>query len=105
LKEKVAVPIYKKLTLTSPTSGGCFVGIVCSRTQATEFFFMYVCSTSIPSDSMTVVNFLEKEGLFHRYHVELTAGAYLSPSRYSRYSENIKSEHKAKHLQVDPEGF
>jgi hypothetical protein len=26
------------LTLTSPTSGGRFVGIVCSRTQATEVF-------------------------------------------------------------------
>jgi hypothetical protein len=27
------------LALTSPTSGGCSVGIVRSRTQATEFFF------------------------------------------------------------------
>jgi hypothetical protein len=32
--------LYKqKLALTSPTSGGCFVGIVRSRTQTTEFRF------------------------------------------------------------------
>jgi hypothetical protein len=29
----------QKLALTSPTSGGRSVGIVCSRTQATEFVF------------------------------------------------------------------
>jgi hypothetical protein len=29
--------IRKKLALTSPTSGGRSVGIVCSRAQATEF--------------------------------------------------------------------
>jgi hypothetical protein len=28
----------QKLTITSPTSGGRSVGIVCSLTQATEFF-------------------------------------------------------------------
>jgi hypothetical protein len=57
LKEKVAAPVYKaentavgirhadhvaplypqKLALTSPTSGGRSVGIVRSRTEATEF--------------------------------------------------------------------
>jgi hypothetical protein len=32
--------IYQQmLQLTSPTSGGCWVGIVRSRTQATEFRF------------------------------------------------------------------
>jgi hypothetical protein len=36
--------IRKKLALTSPTSGGLSVGIVLSRTQATEFdFLFYVC--------------------------------------------------------------
>jgi hypothetical protein len=30
----------QKLALTSPTSGGRSVGIVCSRTQATEFSFL-----------------------------------------------------------------
>jgi hypothetical protein len=30
--------IHKKLSLSSPTSGGRLVGIVCSRTQATEFY-------------------------------------------------------------------
>jgi hypothetical protein len=29
----------RKLTLTSPTSGARSVGIICSRTQATEFSF------------------------------------------------------------------
>jgi hypothetical protein len=34
-----ATPLYpKKLALTSPTSGGCSVGIDYSRTQATEIF-------------------------------------------------------------------
>jgi hypothetical protein len=31
---------YKKLALTSPTSSGCSVGIVRSRTRATEFNFV-----------------------------------------------------------------
>jgi hypothetical protein len=62
LKEKVETPVYKientavrihhadhvepsirkMLALTSPTSGGLSVGIVRSRTQATEFSFL-VC--------------------------------------------------------------
>jgi hypothetical protein len=62
LKEKVAAPIYKtkitvvgirsanhstlpysqKLTLTSPTSGGRLVGIVCSRTKAKELLSAYI---------------------------------------------------------------
>jgi hypothetical protein len=51
LEEKVAAPgletrntavgIRRKLTLTSLTSGGRSVGIVRSRTQATEFVFPY----------------------------------------------------------------
>jgi hypothetical protein len=32
----------QKLALTSPTSGGLSVGIVCLRTKATEFFFCIV---------------------------------------------------------------
>jgi hypothetical protein len=52
LKEKVAAPVYKcentavgirhanHVALTSPTSGGRSVGIVRSRTQATEFSFL-----------------------------------------------------------------
>ena len=35
-------PLYpQKLALTSPTGGGRSVGIVRSRTKATEFFFIY----------------------------------------------------------------
>jgi len=35
-------PLYpQKLALTSPTGGGRSVGIVRSRTKATEFFFFY----------------------------------------------------------------
>jgi hypothetical protein len=38
----------QKLALTSPTSGGRSVGIVRSRTQATEFSFLeYVCCQEI----------------------------------------------------------
>jgi hypothetical protein len=37
-----ATPLYpQKLALISPTSGGRSVGIVRSRTQATEFFFFF----------------------------------------------------------------
>jgi hypothetical protein len=34
--------IREKLALTSPTSGWCSVSIVCSWTQATQFFFFFV---------------------------------------------------------------
>jgi len=35
-------PLYpQKLALTSPTSGGRSVGIVCVRTKATEFFLVF----------------------------------------------------------------
>jgi hypothetical protein len=37
--DHVALSILKELALTSPTGGGCSVGIVRSRTQATEFNF------------------------------------------------------------------
>jgi hypothetical protein len=36
--DHVAPFIRKKLAITSPTSGGRSVGIVCSRTQTMEFF-------------------------------------------------------------------
>jgi hypothetical protein len=37
-----ATTLYQqKLALTSPTSGGRSVGIVLSRTQATEFSFLF----------------------------------------------------------------
>jgi hypothetical protein len=32
----------KSLALTSPTSGGCSVGIVCLRTKGHEVFFLYM---------------------------------------------------------------
>jgi hypothetical protein len=35
----MAPSIHKKLAITSPTSGGRSVGIVCSRTQTMEFIF------------------------------------------------------------------
>jgi hypothetical protein len=38
-----ATPLYpQKLAVTSPTSGGRSVGIVRSRTQATEFGFLHM---------------------------------------------------------------
>ena len=37
-------PLYpQKLALTSPTGGGRSVGIVRSRTKATEFSFSFIC--------------------------------------------------------------
>jgi hypothetical protein len=37
----MALSIRKKLAITSPTSGGRSVGIVCSRTQTVEFSFSF----------------------------------------------------------------
>jgi hypothetical protein len=46
------VPLYpQKLALTSPTCDGRSVGIVRSRTQATEFFILFLCPTSAASRS------------------------------------------------------
>jgi hypothetical protein len=45
--DHVAPSNPQKLALTLPTSGGCLVGIFCSRAQATVFFkcfLMYVCN-------------------------------------------------------------
>jgi hypothetical protein len=41
--EHVAPSNPHKLALTSPTSGSRSVGIVRSRTQATEFSLVYIC--------------------------------------------------------------
>jgi hypothetical protein len=42
-------PIYpQKLALTSPTGGGRSVGIVRSRTKATEFSLVYVFTMNSP---------------------------------------------------------
>jgi hypothetical protein len=38
-------PLSQKLALTSPTSGDCSVGVVCSRTKDTEINF-FPASTS-----------------------------------------------------------
>jgi hypothetical protein len=46
----------QKLVLTLPTSGGRSVGIVRSRTQATEFFIYYVHSVSLEITVGTKVN-------------------------------------------------
>jgi hypothetical protein len=35
-------PLSAKLALTSPTSGGRSVGIVCSHTKATEFVYLII---------------------------------------------------------------
>ena len=40
-------PLYpQKFALTSPTGGGCSVGIVRSRTKATKFSFNYIRTTN-----------------------------------------------------------
>jgi hypothetical protein len=50
------VPLYtKKLALTSPTSGGRSVGIIRSRTKATELSRVIVIIIIIRSDSITLI--------------------------------------------------
>ena len=50
-------PLYpQKLALTSPTGGGRSVGIVRSRTKATEFSLVFMCFIYICCCSFTVVN-------------------------------------------------
>ena len=45
-------PLYpQKLALTSPTGGGRSVGIVRSRTKATEFFLLLTAIGLSPGDS------------------------------------------------------
>jgi hypothetical protein len=39
--DHVAISIRKKSTLTSPVTGGCSIGIIRSRTQATGSFLHY----------------------------------------------------------------
>jgi hypothetical protein len=39
------------MAITSPTSGGCSVGIVRSRTQTLEFFFLALFATEVYSAS------------------------------------------------------
>ena len=54
-------PLYpQKLVLTSPTGGARSVGIVRSRTKATEFFFLY----SYCGDRMTVVHCMDGKTKF-----------------------------------------
>jgi hypothetical protein len=43
--DHMAPSIRKKLAITTPTSGGRSVGIVRSRTQTMEFFFLLNCLT------------------------------------------------------------
>jgi len=59
-------PLYpQKLALISPTGGGRSVGIVCSRTKATEFFFITpsgMTNKSVNLYSLYYFIFLEGEG-------------------------------------------
>ena len=51
-------PLYpQKLALTSPTGGGCSVGIVRSRTKATEFSFSFIGFSSSLMDQLGYGNF------------------------------------------------
>jgi adenine C2-methylase RlmN of 23S rRNA A2503 and tRNA A37 len=48
-------PLYpQELTLTSPTSGGCSVGIVVSRTQAAEFSLVLTVSKIVKQWALLV---------------------------------------------------
>ena len=54
-------PLYpQKLALTSPTAGGRSVGIVRSRTKATEFFFsLFVCGPLVSINRNTQIFIIE----------------------------------------------
>ena len=46
-------PFYpQKLAITSPTGGGRSVGIVCSRTKATEFSLVYRTKMDIACENL-----------------------------------------------------
>ena len=50
-------PLYpQKLALTSPTGGGRSVGIVRSRTKATEFIYIYIKFASLGPAYATTTN-------------------------------------------------
>ena len=68
-------PLYpQKLALTSPTGGGRSVGIVRSRTKATEFFFIKFMSN-----------------IFHASEVSgLICTAYLEGRVYLRFRGNFE---------------
>ena len=49
-------PLYpQKLALTSPTGGGRSVGIVRSRTKATEFSYLIIEAIGVSSDGRVTV--------------------------------------------------
>jgi hypothetical protein len=60
----------QKLAFSSPTSGGCLVGIVLLRTKATEFFllnfnlFQYMLKYNVPA--YTSLIFYQHMNLFFR---------------------------------------
>jgi hypothetical protein len=59
-------PLYlQKLALTSPTGGGRSVGIVRSRTKATEFFYYWVYGLFPSFDISNNVGHFGKFMLFH----------------------------------------
>jgi hypothetical protein len=49
-------PLSAKVGLTSPTSGCCSVGIVRSRTKATEFSFSYSCNLFLSSPFQLILH-------------------------------------------------
>ena len=66
-------PLYpQKLALTSPTGGGRSVGIVRSRTKATEFSFSLVYMADVASKQQTTALFLSTAVTRTRRQTELT---------------------------------
>jgi hypothetical protein len=64
--DHVAHSIRKKLAITSPTSGGRSVGVVCSRTQTMEFFFFFHTSTHAVCASAEI-NLISTSCLFQNW--------------------------------------
>jgi hypothetical protein len=60
--DHVAPSIRKKWAITSPTSGGCSVGIVRSRTQTMEFFFIIWNNILYSLETRSIKSRLRPEG-------------------------------------------
>ena len=69
-------PLYpQKLALTSPTGGGRSVGIVRSRTKATEFSFCFSCMLLV-----IIYNYTNDAGTHERQIHNVSLSATISPS-------------------------
>ena len=82
-------PLYpQKLALTSPTGGGRSVGIVCVRTKATEFIYIYrKVAGSIPADVSGF--FIDIKSFRSHYGPEVDSASNIN--EYKEYFLGVKA--------------